>query len=273
VNHPVCVACGAHFPDLPQPPTGCPICEDPRQYVPETGQAWTTPALLVADHRLELRDDRGLPGVGVTPPFAIGQRALLVPWGETNLLWDCVPLLDEAVASEIEARGGVGAIAISHPHFYGAMHAWAARFDCPVLLHAADAEWVTRPDAAIELWAGDTRELGDGLTLLRLGGHFAGGTVLHRTPADGTPGELLSGDIVQVIPDRRHVSFLYSYPNQIPLAPDEVGRIGAALQPWDFDVVRGAWWDAVVGADGKGAVRRSVARYEAAVRGVYPTAG
>ena len=38
------------------------------------------------------------------------------------------------------------------------------------------------------------------MTLLRLGGHFAGGTVLH----DGArTGSLLSGDIVQVIPDRR----------------------------------------------------------------------
>ena len=39
--------------------------------------------------------------------------------------------------------------------------------------------------------------------------HWAGG-------ADGR-GALLSGDIVQVVPDRRYVSFMYSYPNLIPL--------------------------------------------------------
>ncbi|MGX6449921.1 MBL fold metallo-hydrolase, partial [Patulibacter sp. S7RM1-6] len=270
MTHPVCVACGAHFPDAPAPPARCPICEDPRQYVPESGQAWTTPEALSADHRLVVRDDRGLPGVGVEPSFAIGQRALLVPWGTTNLLWDCVPLLDDAGAAEIERRGGLGAVAISHPHFYGAMAAWAARFDCPVLVHAADRAWITRPDPAVVPWDGDRRDLGGGLTLLRLGGHFPGGTVLHRAPTDDCPGELLSGDIVQVIPDRRHVSFLWSYPNDVPLAPADVERIGAALEPWPFDVIRGGWWDAVVAADGHGAVRRSVARYGPATRGAYP---
>ena len=63
---------------------------------------------------------------------------------------------------------------------------------------------------------------------------------------------------------------MWSYPNQVPLAPDDGGRIGAALEPWDFDVIRGAWWDLVVGEDGKGAVRRYVARYGPAVRGRYP---
>ena len=68
---------------------------------------------------------------------------------------------------------------------------WAHRFDCPVLLHADDREWIMRPDAAIELWEGETRDLGDGLTLIRCGGHFAGGTVLHwrrraRAPARAT---------------------------------------------------------------------------------------
>jgi hypothetical protein len=40
-----------------------------------------------------------------------------------------------------------------------------------------------RPDDAIELWSGEARELCGGLTLLRLGGHFAGGTVLHDAHA------------------------------------------------------------------------------------------
>ena len=37
-----------------------------------------------------------------------------------------------------------------------------------------------RPDPAIELLGGrDASDLGDGLTLIRCGGHFEGGTVLH----------------------------------------------------------------------------------------------
>ena len=49
---------------------------------------------------------------------------------------------------------------------------WAQRFGCPIHLHAADAEWVMRPDPAIEHWDGETLELGHGLTLIRGGGHF-----------------------------------------------------------------------------------------------------
>ena len=96
---------------------------------------------------------------------------------------------------------------------------WAHRFDCPIHLHKQDAEWIMRPDDAIELWDGETLDLGYGLTLIRAGGHFPGGTVLHRNEQAGA---LLTGDIIQVIPDRTHVAFMWSYPNQIPLPDREV---------------------------------------------------
>jgi len=34
-----------------------------------------------------------------------------VPYGDSNLLWDCVTLLDDATAAEVERRGGIAAIA------------------------------------------------------------------------------------------------------------------------------------------------------------------
>jgi glyoxylase-like metal-dependent hydrolase (beta-lactamase superfamily II) len=144
---------------------------------------------------------------------------------------------------------------------------WARRFDCPVLLHEADRDWIMRPDPAIELWGGARRELGHGLTLVRCGGHFPGGTVLHW--ADGA-GALLSGDIVQVIPDRRHVGFMYSYPNLIPLPPDAVESIRRALEPYPFEVIYGAWWGTIVRRDGKEIVRRSAERYVRALAGKLP---
>ena len=143
---------------------------------------------------------------------------------------------------------------------------WAHRFGCPVLLHEADREWIMRPDDAIELWSGETRELGDGLTLVRCGGHFAGGTVLHWAGGADGRGALLSGDIVQVIPDRRFVSFMWSYPNLIPLPAATIGRIAAALEPYEFERIYGAWWDAHVMQEGKAAVMRSAARYRAAIQ-------
>ena len=178
-----------------------------------------------------------------------------------NVLWDCISLLDDEIGAYVESAGGLDAIAISHPHYYSSMVEWSRAFDAPVVLHAADREWVMRPDDAIDFWDGETRELGEGLTLLRLGGHFAGGTVLHWAAERA----LLSGDIVQVVQDRRWVSFMYSYPNLIPLPASEIRRIVDALEPYEFERIYGAWWGRVVAHDGKGAVKRSAERYLRAV--------
>jgi hypothetical protein len=258
----ICVTCGVQFGETA--PARCPICEDPRQYVPESGQEWTTLEALQRDHRNDVRAEGALIGIGSEPRFAIGQRALLVPHEGANVLWDCVTLLDDPTAADVAARGGLHAIAISHPHYYSAMVEWAHRFDCPVLLHEDDREWVMRPDPAIELWSGETRALGDGLTLLRLGGHFAGGTVLHRD------GMLLSGDIVQVIPDRGHVSFMYSYPNLIPLPAQTVRGIADRLSEWSFSSLYGAWWGTVIRVDAAAIVAGSAQRYIEALGGRLP---
>ena len=262
MTHWVCATCGTQFAESEDPPAECPICTDPRQYVPEDGQRWTSIHELREDHRNEIREDGELTGVGVEPWFAIGQRALLVD----GVMWDCVHLIDEATAEEVERRGGLRAIAISHPHYYTGMVEWAHRFDCPVYIHAADDEWIMRPDPAIELWEGDTKEVGEGLTLVRCGGHFAGGTVLHWEGGN----VLLSGDIVQVIPDRSHVSFMYSYPNLIPLPAATVAGIAKALEPYEFDTIYGAWWGRIVRGDAKSIVRRSAERYVRALDGELP---
>jgi hypothetical protein len=263
MQHFVCATCGVQFAASEAPPSKCPVCDDARQWVPEDGQRWTTMAELASDHRNEIRDDEGLTGIGTAPRFAIGQRALVVPSAIGNVLWECVTLLDEGTATAVEELGGLAAIAISHPHYYSAMVEWAHRFDCPVLLHADDAEWIMRPDDAIELWDGESRDLG-GLTLLRLGGHFAGGTVLLRP--DGTR---LSGDIVQVIPDRRWVSFMYSYPNLIPLPAETVLGIAEKLKPYAFESIQGAWWGTTVRRDAKAIVQRSAERYARALAGDF----
>jgi hypothetical protein len=141
---------------------------------------------------------------------------------------------------------------------------WAHTFDCPIYLHAADSEWVMRPDAVIEHWDDETRELGHGLTLVRGGGHFPGGTMLHWAHGAGA---LLSGDIIQVIPDRSHVGFMWSYPNLIPLPESTVADVAASVEAFHYDTIYGAWWDRVIPADAKEIVRRSAARYAAALRG------
>jgi hypothetical protein len=122
-----------------------------------------------------------------------------------------------------------------------------------------------RPDDAIHFWDGDQHELMPGLTLLRLGGHFAGGTVLHWAGAQAGRGALLTGDILQVVADRRWVSFMRSYPNLIPLPAVTVGEMVAALDAWPFERLYGGWFHRVVASDAKAAVRRSADRYRQAV--------
>jgi glyoxylase-like metal-dependent hydrolase (beta-lactamase superfamily II) len=258
----LCKACGTQYPPGDEPPGACPICEDARQYVPhDEGQVWLTWDEVRAGRRADVRDDHGILGIGSDPELAIGQRALLVKSNAGNVLWDCIPYLDDTIVARVSAEGGIAAIAISHPHYYSAMVEWAHAFGCPIHLHEAERKWVMRPDRAIRFWDGETFPLGGGVTLIRCGGHYEGGQVLHW----GERRALLSGDIVHVIPDRRYVSFMYSYPNLIPLAPSRVRGIAAALEPFDFDTIHGAWWDRVVERDGSGIVRRSAERYVRAI--------
>ena len=264
----ICNACGTQFPPSEAAPARCPICDDERQFVPPGGQSWTTHAALARGHFNCFRQhEPGLIGIGTVPSFAIGQRALLLATDKGNVLWDCISLVDDATVAIVKGLGGLIGIAISHPHYYSSMVQWAHAFDAPIHLHAGDREWVMRPDPAIEFWDGDTLSLADGVTLIRCGGHFAGGTVLHWAQGGEGRGTLLSGDIVQVIPDRKFVSFMRSYPNLIPLSASAVERIGALLAPYPFDVIHGAWFDRTIPRGGKKIVQRSIERYVAAVRG------
>jgi hypothetical protein len=264
----ICATCGTQHAATAEPPEGCAICLDERQYVGHDGQRWTTLPELRGRLRAEVREEEpGLTGIGSTPSFAIGQRALLARCPGGNVLWDCAALLDFEVADAVREAGGIDAIAISHPHYYSTMVEWATAFDAPIYLHAADREWVMRPDPAIVFWEGERLDLFEGATLLRLGGHFAGGTVMHWAPGAAGRGALLSGDIVQVVADRRWVSFMRSYPNLIPLPVATVEEMVAKLDPWEFDRLYGAWFDRVVDTDAKAAVHRSADRYRRAING------
>jgi hypothetical protein len=264
----ICVTCGTQYPESETPPARCPICEDERQYIGPNGQQWTDMARLQADHHNVIKAlEPGLTGIGTHPSFAIGQRALLVQTDAGNVLWDCISLLDDPTIAAVKALGGIDAIAISHPHYYAAMIDWAHTFDAPIYLHACERKWVLRPDDAVQFWEGEERELFGGLHLLRLGGHYGGGQVLHWPAGANGKGALLSGDIVQVVADKRYVSFMYSYPNLIPLPAAIVERIAAKLDPVSFDRIYGAWWERVIDRDGHAAVQRSATRYVRALNG------
>jgi hypothetical protein len=250
----ICKTCGTSFPETPTPPGyKLPLVLADRT-LRRRRQLWTTPQDLAEDHvngwaRLE----PDLFQIQTHPNFAIGQRALLVRTPEGNILWDCVALIDDATIELVRGLGGLKAIAISHPHYYTSCQDWARAFNCPVHLHADDREWLMRPDPALVL--------AEGATLVRLGGHYPGGAVLHwATGADGR-GALLTGDILQVAMDTRRVSFMWSYPNMMPLSERVVRRIADTAASWRFERIYGAFPGRNVMADGNAAVERSANRY------------
>jgi len=257
----LCKACGTSYGTTPD---RCPICEDERQYVPVTGQEWIDVAALTATHtntwqQLEPR----LFSIRTVPSFAINQRAILLLTPQGNILWDCIANLDPATKTLISALGGISAIAISHPHYYTTMQDWAAAFDAPVYLHASDREWVMRSSPAIHFWEGDALDIMPSVTLLRTGGHFAGGTVLHWHDGEGV---LLAGDILQVTPGKNAVSFMWSYPNMLPLSAGTVERVMHHLQGKMFERLYGAFEGQNILAKASEIVQRSGQKYIACLK-------
>ena len=115
----------------------------------------------------------------------------------------------------------------------------------------------------VQFWGGEAKEIGGGLTLIRCGGHFEGAQVMHSDDR-----ALFAGDVIQVCPDPRWVSFMRSYPNYIPLPESSVRAIVRAVEPFEFDRLYGAWpkFELMTGA--KETVRRSAERYLRALREV-----
>ena len=265
----ICNTCGSQFDATEAAPSRCPICDEERQYVPASGQTWTThEALARKSTNTYRRHEPNLMGIGTVPSFGIGQRALLVTTATGNYLWDCLSLVDKATVEIINALGGLKGIAISHPHYYGSMVEWSKAFGgVPIYLPAADQQWIMCHDPAIHLWEGDTFKIDDELTLIRCGGHFAGGLVMHWSKGAEGRGALLTGDVIMVTSDRKSVSFMRSYPNLIPLSGPAIERIVRLTDPFPYDRVYGPFFDRVIQTDGKGTVHRCASRYLNAIRG------
>jgi hypothetical protein len=266
MTHYICATCGTQYPDTENPPEHCPICEDERQYIGHDGQQWTTLEALQSKYKNVFKtEEANLIGIGTEPRFAIGQRGLLVQSPTGNVLWDCITLIDDETIAEVNKLGGITKIAISHPHYYSSMIEWSKAFNAPIYIHEDDRQWVMRPDAAVEFWQGETLNMGDDLTLIRCGGHFAGGQVLHWASGADGKGVLMTGDILYVVSDRRYVSFMYSFPNYIPLPASAIHKIMAAIEPYPYDRVYSAWFGNVIQQNAKQGVAYSAERYIKAI--------
>lgn len=125
LNYLVCNACGTQYSTTSRADLkSCRTCDDPRQYVPRTGQSFTTLAELRshAEHKNEIikvddSDDKFWT-IRTEPAFGINQRAFFIKTPQGNVLWDCIAYFDDETVAWIKSAGGLDAIVISHPHYY-----------------------------------------------------------------------------------------------------------------------------------------------------------
>ncbi|WP_197144700.1 MBL fold metallo-hydrolase [Lysinibacillus sphaericus] len=269
MNYYICETCGAQYEKSMEEPKQCTICSEERQYVSVNGQTWTTLDKMISSeiykNNFNLEED-GLFSITTSPTFGIGQTTYLIQEQGFNLLWDCISYIDQETIDKIESLGGIDAIALSHPHYYSSQVEWAETFNAPIYIHEDDKKWVTRTSDKIIFWSGESLTLQNGLTLYRMGGHFKGATVLEWKNGYHQKGILLVGDIIRVVADRNWVTFMYSFPNFIPLPVKTVERILSQIEDLHFERIYDAFLR-IVKKDAKQSVHNSAVRYIDAIEG------
>lgn len=97
-------------------------------------------------------------------------------------MWDLITHLDQETIDYLTSLGGIDAIVISHPHYYTTLDVWAKAFGCPVYLSSEDQQWLSCADSTgssrVPI-ATSTMEVVEGVTAIKVGGHFDGSLVLH----------------------------------------------------------------------------------------------
>ncbi|KAJ4287930.1 hypothetical protein N0V90_011945 [Kalmusia sp. IMI 367209] len=234
----ICFTCGTQFDSpLSSPPKSCPICDDPRQYVPPTGQQWTSlvseSTLQVNEFNTDPHDSRihyittkpvqpsstqmpaGLSDSTTTrKQLGIGERAILLQTDAGNVLWDLVAWIDDATVEFVKEKGGLKAIVREDKH-------------------------------GVRQFITGATEIMPGVTAIQAGGHFDGSMVLHWEK------KLFIADTMMSVPSGFYqkdrlpgtttFSFMWAYPNMIPLPPSAVYGIWKALKPYAFDSTYGGF--------------------------------
>lgn len=269
----ICETCGVQYEGSKEVPDQCLICAEERQYISPKGQTWTTLEMMRRDgiykNSITL-DEEGLYSINSNPNFGIGQTAYLIQDKNFNLLWDCITYIDQDTITLIEDLGGIDAIALSHPHYFSSQVEWAEAFDVSIYIHEDEKDWVTRPSEKIIFWSGESLELQEGVILQRIGGHFKGGTVLEWKNGNSENGILLTGDIIRIVADHEWVSFMYSYPNFIPMPSVTVERIASRVSAFQFDRLYDAF-HRVIKKEAHNRVQKSATRYVKALNGTLFT--
>ncbi|KAF9100364.1 hypothetical protein BGX29_006654 [Mortierella sp. GBA35] len=257
----VCITCGVNTvaSSSGTPLESCIICDEPRQYVRQGGQEWTTLEELKSSGKYTNvftpteADPENMISISTSPSRAVLVR---VP-NKGNILWDCISLIDDDTVKRIKELGGLKAIVISHPHYYSSLKDWSEAFGgIPVYTHANDKQWLQRPADNHVFWEGSSLDLFDGeIKVLCPGGHFDGSSLLLWNK------NLLVADTMMVAASRKSVSFMYSFPNYWPLGPKEVQTIWKTVRPYEVNNILGAWLGKEIVGNGRNIIYNSAKLY------------
>ncbi|PWN35245.1 uncharacterized protein FA14DRAFT_39364 [Meira miltonrushii] len=290
----ICKTCGTQYPikspNELEPKNVCQPCLDPRQYVPESGQQWSKASdwlLPSSQLRCELvpekNDARLFRIIAKNTNVGIGETPFVILTKDGIVLWDCCALYTVDMFESIKQLSKdnqlpIVGIAISHPHFYTSSLTWAKALQTKIFISHLDKEWFQRAHEGLAkelvvFFDSETYQLLPGITIVRCGGHFDGSCVLHwdRQKA-GTPAKILQSASQDQLPstgavfcsdtfgpgmDRKTITFMWSYPNMIPLPPKDVLRIWHSMQPFQFDEIIGAWPGKYVQGDARAHLLKS----------------
>ena len=150
-----------------------------------------------------------------------------------------ITLIDEATTTKIRSLGSLKAIVISHPHYYSTYAKWAEAFlDVPLYISSDDIGWLCqksppRVQGNVQFLngpAGTTKEVVEGVTAIKAGGHFDGSLLLHWGET------LFIADTILIVPVRSAPCPLFiTLPNYLltyHLSPDSLSLL--AFQPYNL---------------------------------------
>lgn len=265
-----CRVCGVEY-DTRTLPELCPICADDRQYLaPDGAQHWVDPYEYGRRHDGDVQVVELEPGLwAVNGPrgVGIGQQAKIIATSIGTVMVDAPAVITPSAIEAVATLGPTLAIIPSHPHMFGLQSLWSAALgNAPVYVSAADEHWLGARPAHLRLWDGALSPA-PGVRASQPGGHFPGSSVVHWVGSDGK-GVLLSSDTVGVNRDGKTASFMWSFPNYIPLSAAVTRRIVTHIDRYEFDRIYGNFPSAIT-KDAKARVTASADRHIAWLGGEF----
>ena len=231
-----CANCGFWQRHFATPPD-CPVCTDTRNDLPHDGWRFPSLAEVAETHTGSWREAApGLLAFTTRPNLGLAGTGWLLLREAGNVAFEAAPYYTPSMLAEIRRRGGVSVIAASHAHGYGALWQLQEAFpDAPLAIQVDDLRMTKA--FRVSLPYDDTLDLGDGLVLHHVGGHYAGQAALH----DARMRRLFCGDMFKVDQDaagRSHaISSHKAFHKDIPLTHRELRRYRDVIAPLAFDAI------------------------------------